>query len=123
MIQTQHSTDRLAEVKYWFKAAEVAAFPENGGACVKYQDQQIAVFHFKNRNEWYACQNLCPHKQQMILARGLIGDQCGEPKVACPFHKKTFSLLSGENLNGECYSVEIYPVKVEDGFVYIGFRE
>jgi nitrite reductase (NADH) small subunit len=123
MIQTQHPADRLDEVKYWFKAAEIAAFPENGGACVKYQDQQIAVFHFKSRNAWYACQNLCPHKQQMILARGLIGDQCGEPKVACPFHKKTFSLLTGDNLNGECYSVEIYPVKVEDGFVYIGFRE
>ena len=123
MIQTQLPDNPLAEVKYWFKAAAVTAFPADGGACVKYQDRQIAVFHFAKRNEWYACQNLCPHKQQMILARGLIGDQCGEPKVACPFHKKTFSLLSGENLNGECYSVEIYPVKVEDGFVYIGFRE
>ena len=123
MIQTPSSADRLTEVSYWFKAAEVAAFPANGGACVKYQDQQIAVFHFARRNEWYACQNLCPHKQQMILSRGLIGDQCGEPKVACPFHKKTFSLITGENLNGECYSVETYPVKIEDGFVYIGIRE
>lgn len=123
MIQTPSSADRLTGVNYWFKAAEVTAFPENGGACVKYQDQQIAVFHFTKRNEWYACQNLCPHKQQMSLSRGLIGDQCGEPKVACPFHKKTFSLLTGENLNGECYSVETYPVKIEDGFVYIGLRE
>ncbi len=123
MIQTPPSADRLADVSFWFKAAEVSAFPENGGACVKYQDQQIAVFHFAKRNEWYASQNLCPHKQQMILSRGLIGDQCGEPKVACPFHKKTFSLLTGENLNGECYHIETYPVKIEDGFVYIGLRD
>lgn len=123
MLQTPPSADRLSEVSFWFKAAPVSAFPENGGACVKYQEQQIAVFHFAKRNEWYASQNLCPHKQQMILSRGLIGDQCGEPKVACPFHKKTFSLLTGENLNGECYHIETYPVKIEDGYVYIGLRD
>src|SRR5687767_8410207 len=105
MIEATNSSTSLSEVTYWFKAAEVNAFPENGGACVKYQDQQIAVFNFSRRNEWYACQNLCPHKQQMILARGMVGDQCGEPKVACPFHKKSFSLITGENLNGECYDI------------------
>ena len=123
MLSTQNPDTRSSEITYWFKAAEVSAFPENGGACVKYQDQQIAVFNFTRRNEWYACQNMCPHKQQMILARGLVGDQCGEPKVACPFHKKTFSLITGENLNGECYEIQTYPVKVEDGFVYIGISE
>ena len=127
MVQEQNPDARIAEVKYWFKAAEVSAFPENGGACVKYQDQQIAVFNFTRRGEWYACQNMCPHKKQMSLARGMVGDQCGEPKVACPFHKKTFSLVSGENLNGEqdgeCMEIETFPVKVEDGFVYIGVRD
>jgi nitrite reductase (NADH) small subunit len=123
MVQEQNPDAQLAEVNFWFKAAEVSAFPENGGACVKYQDKQIAVFNFARRQEWYACQNMCPHKQQMILARGLVGDQCGEPKVACPFHKKTFSLVTGENLNGECYEIETFPVKVENGFVYIGIRD
>ncbi|MGV3502388.1 MAG: nitrite reductase small subunit NirD [Adhaeribacter sp.] len=123
MVQQQDAQTAFPGVKFWFKAAQVDAFPENGGACVKYQDQQIAVFNFARRQEWYACQNMCPHKQQMILARGLVGDQCGEPKVACPFHKKTFSLATGENLNGECYSLVTYPVKVEDGFVFIGIRE
>lgn len=123
MVPQQNLYAAFPGVKFWFKAAEVSAFPENGGACVKYQDQQIAVFNFTRRQEWYACQNLCPHKQQMILARGLLGDQCGEPKVACPFHKKTFSLETGENLNGECYEIVTYPVKVEDGFVYIGIKD
>ncbi|HLT08816.1 MAG TPA: nitrite reductase small subunit NirD [Cyclobacteriaceae bacterium] len=104
----------------WFKAAPVEAFPENGGACVKYKDLQIAVFNFTRRKEWYACQNLCPHKMQMILSRGMIGTQGDEPKVACPFHKKTFSLRSGENLEGDTCSIVTFPVKVEDGYVYIG---
>lgn len=109
------------QVNVWFKAAPVHHFPENGGVCVMYKDQQIAVFNFSRRNEWYACQNLCPHKMQMILSRGMIGSSNGEPKVACPFHKKTFSLRSGACLNAEEHSIAVFPVRIEDGFVYIGF--
>ena len=109
-----------SSIKLWFKAAPAKAFPENGGACVKYNDQQIAVFNFSRRGEWFACQNLCPHKMQMILSRGMIGSVDGEPKVACPYHKRTFSLRTGECLNAEECSITTYPVKVEDGFVFIG---
>lgn len=108
------------DVKVWFRAARIQDFPENGGACVRYKDQQIAVFNFTRRNEWYACQNLCPHKMQMVLSRGLIGSHQGEPKIACPFHKKTFSLKTGECLNAEECSITVYPVKVENGYVHIG---
>src|ERR1700751_1474178 len=87
----------------WFLACHVNDIPENGGACVKYGDEQIAVFNFKRREEWYATQNLCPHRQQMALSRGMIGSEGDslEPKVACPFHKKTFSLKTGECLSGD----------------------
>lgn len=110
-------------VKTWFKAAPVTDFPENGGACVKYQGLQVAVFNFSRRNEWYASQNLCPHKQQMILSRGMIGSTGNEPKVACPFHKRTFSLRNGECLNAAEESISVFPVKIHDGFVYIGFPD
>lgn len=111
------------DVLTWFKAAPVSSFPGNGGACVLYKGRQIAVFNFSRRQEWYACQNLCPHKMQMILARGMTGSEKGEPKVACPFHKRTFSLKTGECLTGEQCEVATYPVKVEDGYVYIGFQD
>jgi nitrite reductase (NADH) small subunit len=107
----------------WFRAARVEEFPENGGACVRYKDLQIAVFNFSRRNEWYACQNLCPHKMQMVLSRGMIGSLSGEPKVACPFHKRTFSLKTGECLNAEECTISVFPVRVEDGFVHIGFTK
>ena len=112
--------DAGTSLTIWFRAARETDFPENGGACVKYKDQQIAVFNFSNRKEWYACQNQCPHKMQMILSRGMIGSTQGEPKVACPFHKKTFSLVSGACLSGDEHSIRTYPVRAEDGYVYIG---
>jgi len=114
------STSEEAAATGWFRAARVADFPEDGGMCVKYGSLQIAVFNFTRRGEWYACQNQCPHKMQMILARGIIGSHQGEPKVACPFHKKTFSLRSGQCLNGDEHSLTVYPVRVDDGYVYIG---
>lgn len=111
------------EVTNWFKAAKVSDFPKNGGACVKYKEKQIAVFNFARKNAWYACQNVCPHKMEMVLSRGMIGDQNGIPKVACPMHKKTFSLENGENLNGDLPSIATYPVKIKDDYIYIGFTD
>tara|TARA_R110002051_G_scaffold115026_1_gene188024 strand:- start:18544 stop:18924 length:381 start_codon:yes stop_codon:yes gene_type:complete len=110
-------------VKVWFKAAPTSKFPKNGGACIKYKDKQIAVFNFTREGTWYACQNLCPHKMEMVLSRGMIGEENMEPKVACPLHKNTFSLKTGENLNGSLDAIATYPVKIEDGFVYVGFSE
>ena len=115
-------TDTAIAIK-WKQACKIEDIPENGGACVLLDGEQIAIYNFARRNEWFATQNLCPHKQQMVLSRGMIGTQGGEPKVACPFHKKTFSLKSGQCLNGEEVSISVFPVKIEDGFVYIGFTK
>ena len=109
----------------WHAACRTDHVPEGGGACVLLDGRQIALYNFARRNEWYATQNLCPHKQQMVLSRGMIGstgEEC-EPKVACPFHKKTFSLLSGECLSGEEYEIKTYPVRVIGDKVYIGIKE
>ncbi len=103
----------------WFAACRKEDVPENGGVCVKYGQEQIALFYFTRKNEWYATQNECPHRQQMALSRGMIGETGEEPKVACPFHKKTFSLETGECLSGDECSIKTYPVKVEDGMVFI----
>src|SRR4029453_11586952 len=78
-------------------------FPIDGGATVKYGKSQIAIFNFASRSQWYATQNMCPHKKAFVLARGILGSPVDAPKVACPLHKKTFSLDSGESLQGEEY--------------------
>lgn len=104
----------------WIEACAVEDIPANGGACVLIEKEQIAIYNFQRRNEWYATQNLCPHKQQMALSRGMIGSIDDEPKVACPFHKKNFSLKTGSCLSGEDYQIKTYPVKVEGNKVFVG---
>lgn len=108
----------------WLFVCKTADVPADGGACVLVESEQVAIFNFARRGEWYATQNLCPHKQQMALARGMIGSagMACEPKVACPFHKRTFSLLTGECLNGDECSIRTYPIRVEGEDVYIGWE-
>ncbi len=113
----------ITETTTWFLACKASDVPANGGVCVKYGEDQIALFNFTRRGEWYATQNMCPHRMQMALSRGMIGTQEDEPKVACPFHKKTFSLKTGECLQGDECAIKTYDVKVEDGYVYIGVED
>ena len=109
----------LMEQTRWVQVGTVDNFPQDGGATIKYGKSQIAVFNFTSRGEWYSSQNMCPHKKAFVLSRGIVGDQSGTPKVACPLHKKTFSLETGESLQGEDYDIRTFPVKVEGGNVFL----
>jgi len=104
----------------WIKVCSTSDILENGGSCVTIAGEQIAIFNLDNRREWYAVQNMCPHKQQFVLSRGLVGDAQGEPKVACPLHKNNFSLRTGAHLGGnESWQLKTYSIKVEQDDIYL----
>jgi nitrite reductase (NADH) large subunit len=103
----------------WARLAKVAEVPPNGGISARFGDTEIAIFNFAAKGEWFATENLCPHKQQMVLARGILGDAAGRPKVACPLHKNTFDLKSGACLNGDLRAIATFAVKVEGDDVWV----
>ena len=113
------SSDGGDTERAWVKVGTADDFPPDGGATIKYGGVQIAVFNFSSRGEWYASQQMCPHKKAFVLSRGILGDAGGVPKIACPLHKKTFSLESGASLGGEDYGLQVFPVKVKNGEVYL----
>jgi len=103
----------------WHHVAMVDDFPKDGGATVRYGRNQLAVYRFDRRGEWYATQAMCPHRKDNVLARGLLGDQDAEPKVACPLHKKTFSLQTGKGLSDPGYSVRTFSVEIREDEVWL----
>ncbi len=119
LVDAASAKPRSGSHKRWVPIVDAAAVPREGGIAVKYGNAQLAVFQFASRGEWYATQNMCPHRQDMVLARGIIGDQAGTPKVACPLHKKTFALDSGECLSGDDLRISTFPVQVSQGMVYV----
>jgi nitrite reductase (NADH) large subunit len=114
-----HERDEQSPGRSWVTVGVVADFPRDGGATIKYGRSQVAVFNLASRGRWYATQNMCPHKKAFVLSRGILGDAAGEPKVACPLHKRTFSLESGASLQNEEYRIQTFPVRVEGDEVLV----
>merc|ERR1712048_326103 len=103
--------------KSWIDMGPTSDFLPNIGTPVLYGDTQLAIFNAEVRGEWYCTQNMCPHKQAFVLSQGLVGDKDGTPKVACPLHKKQFSLETGEGVGDESLNILTFPVKIESGRV------
>jgi nitrite reductase (NADH) large subunit len=110
-ISSNGGAELLTQTR-WVTVGRVDDFPRDGGATIKYGKTQIAVFHFASRGQWYASQNMCPHKKAFVLSSGILGDGAGVPKIACPLHKRTFSLDTGESLQGEDYAIRTFPARV-----------
>lgn len=129
----------------WIFVGSIDDIQPDSGECVKIGDLYIAVFNYQggrnlpgkqanlpagkedkpvSKAGWYAVQNICPHKNTSVLSRGLVGDEKGEPKVACPLHKNTFSLRTGTCLsNGSLRTLKTYPVRIEKNKILIGLSE
>jgi nitrite reductase (NADH) large subunit len=109
-----------ATPRQWIRAVRAEMVPRDGGVAIRHGRAQLALFHVAAEDRWYATQNNCPHTGDMVLSRGLLGDQQGVTKVACPVHKKTFSLHSGECLSGEALPpLHRFPTRIVDGWVEI----
>jgi len=103
----------------WVRVAAVTEVPRDGGITVVHGETPIALFHFASRGAWYATQAVCPHRKDAVLGRGLLGTHGDTPKVACPMHKRTFSLETGEGLSDPQYCVRTYPVEVRGPDVWV----
>ena len=98
----------------WVAVCHRDEVPSDGGVCVLHDGMQIAIFHLAGRDEWYAVQNRCPHWNEQVLWRGLTGERDGEPKIACPMHKRTFSLRSGAAFGADTADLLTFAVRVDD---------
>ena len=110
----------------WQPLANVDQFADTqtgSSVAVKRGDTQLAIFKIKG--QYYASQQMCPHKRAFLLSDGLIGDDNNTDKlwISCPVHKRNFE-LKGENagncLNDETVNIATFPVEArEDGLVYV----
>ena len=98
----------MPETNEWLDVCAIADVPADAGICVLVDGAQIALFRVAGEPTIYAVQNRCPHWNEMVLWRGLTGDHEGEPRVACPMHKKQFSLATGRCLTEDTDAVRTF---------------
>lgn len=107
----------------WIFAGKTQDFPTNGGLCAKHGSQEIAVFHLPKQSttdQWFALQNLCPHKQALSISRSLVGEQpSGTLTIADPIYKTLYDLRTGRGLSNAAFNLSTFQVKVEDGNVLV----
>ncbi|HEY5947966.1 MAG TPA: nitrite reductase large subunit NirB [Kofleriaceae bacterium] len=109
---------RLPLVDHRFvRVAALADIPAEGGIAVQYGDVQIAVYRVAG--QLYASQNSCPHTDASVLSRGIVGDDHGAPKVACPLHKRTFDLRNGNCLSNDAPAIATFAVRVDGDDVLV----
>ncbi|MGH8219996.1 MAG: nitrite reductase small subunit NirD [Steroidobacteraceae bacterium] len=89
----------------------------NGGACALVEGRQIAIFRVDE--ELFALDNFDPASAANVLSRGIVGDLEGERVVASPLYKHHYCLATGRCLEDASQSVNVYPVRVMDGRVWV----
>jgi nitrite reductase (NADH) small subunit len=97
----------------WLKVASVEEIPVLGSRVVNTQQGRIALFRNAD-SEVFALRDRCPHKGGP-LSQGIVFGR----KVACPLHGWNICLEDGNAVAPDAGCARPYPVKVEEGVVYL----
>jgi nitrite reductase (NADH) small subunit len=104
----------------WQPVCPVGDILPNTGICALVGGRHVAIFYVDDAPErLYAIDNVDPHSQASVLARGLVGNLGDRLVVASPLYKHHFDLRSGECLEAPEHSVAAYPVRVENDTVLV----
>ena len=97
----------------WTEVVALEDIPVLGSRVVDTDDMQVAVFRTAD-DQVFAIRNACPHKGGP-LSEGIVHGT----SVTCPLHNWKIDLASGEALGPDEGCSNVFPVKVEDGKVYL----
>jgi 3-phenylpropionate/trans-cinnamate dioxygenase ferredoxin subunit len=98
----------------WIEACRTDDIEEEDLIRFDHGGRTYAVYR-SPENDFYATAGLCTH-EQVHLVDGLVM----EDTIECPKHNGVFNYKTGEALGAPvCVDLKTYPVKVEDGTVFI----
>ena len=89
--------------------------PVGESRCVEVDGIQLGIFH--ERDGVFALDNVCPHRGAP-LHEGFVTDGF----VTCPWHQWQFQLDDGVCRNIPKMRVDVYPVEVRDGAIWINLE-
>ena len=100
----------------WTRAVEFDRLQPSRPIAVKLRGKHVALF--LHQGEIFACNNRCPHEGYPLVECALDADCV----LTCNWHNWKFDLKTGATLYGGD-NLRIYPVKVEDGAVWLDIRD
>lgn len=104
----------------WKTVCSLSDLVPFSGVAAKMGNAQIALFYLPGQEKsLFAVCNHDPVSNANVIARGIIGDQNGEPVVASPLYKQHYALKSGACLEDESLSLRTFPVRLNGEHVEI----
>ena len=101
----------------WIKVADAEDIPPGEGLRVEIGEEPLAIWNVDG--QFYATDDTCTHEETSLAE----GDLWGEV-IECPLHGAQFDVRTGEVLClPAIFPLRTYPVKVEDGTLYVEWRE
>ena len=104
----------------WIDVCAVDDITPDTGVGVLIGDLQIALVRVGDGDDQiYAVGNYDPFSHAFVIARGIVGDRGGVPKIASPIFKQSFDLTTGQCLDDAEVRIPTYPTRVRDGRVSV----
>ena len=102
----------------WIKACDAGEIEMEDVVRFDYEDRTFAIYR-SDDNKYYATEGLCTHGLAH-LADGFVMGKI----IECPKHNGQFDYTTGQAKRvPACLNLKTYPVKVEDGQVFIQLGE
>ncbi len=99
----------------WFDVcAEADVLPGTGVAALL-RGEQVAIVRSGDGQTFYAVSNFDPFSQAFVIARGIVGDRGGVPKIASPIYKQSFDLRTGQCLDDPAVGLSVYRLRRRSG--------
>lgn len=102
----------------WVDVCGLDDVPKGTGAAALIRGEQVAVIRAAD-GAVYALSNFDPFSNAFVIARGIVGDRAGTPKIASPIYKQSFSLESGECLDDPTVRLRTFRVRLIGARVHI----
>jgi nitrite reductase (NADH) small subunit len=103
----------------WFDVCTLADIPPACGVAALIADRQIALVRPTDDDRVFALSNYDPFSEAFVIARGIVGDRAGRPKIASPIYKQSFDLETGACIDDPSVQLPTYAVRVRQGRVEV----
>ena len=103
----------------WLDVCALADIAPASGVAALLGDRQIALVRPGDGEQVFALSNYDPFSEAFVIARGIVGDKGGRPKIASPIYKQSFDLETGVCIDDPSVRLSIYGVRVRQGRVEV----
>jgi len=104
---------------HWVEVCPLDRITPGTGVAAMIEGEQIAIVVARDGKAVYALSNFDPFSKAFVIARGIVGDRDGVPKIASPIFKQNFDLESGQCLDDPEVRLPVFPTRVHDGRIQV----